>query len=187
MERIILRHIILLGLLFCAVCYSQEAIAFPVKVEIEGFRDVIAKTGHIYISGQPDSTALGWLKSQGVSTIVNLRTQPEMDNRNSVPYDEKATIENLGLEYIHIPLGGDEQPYNPQAVKTFAEALENAEGKVLLHCTVAWRASHMWAAYLVQYKNMPVSKAIEHAKVINFGTLPLEGFLGKKLIIDVTD
>jgi len=42
----------------------------------------------------------------------------------------------------------------------------------------------MLAAYLIQDKSFPPEKAIEHAKGINFGQLPVEGLLGKKLKID---
>ncbi len=176
---------ITLFLFSTASAFAQETIPFPEKIEQQGFRGVIAKTGNIYISGQPDSAALEWLKAQGVTTVINLRTQGEMDNRQYVPYDEESFIKNLQLQYVHIPLGGDDTPYNPQAVKKFADAVDKAEGKVLLHCTVAWRASHMWAAYLIKYKKIPVDEAISNAKGINFGTLPLEGLLGKDLKIDV--
>jgi hypothetical protein len=58
------------------------------------------------------------------------------------------------------------------------------KGKVLLHCTVAWRASHMWAAYLITCQGFTPAREIEHAKAINFGERPLEGLLGKKMVIE---
>ncbi|HEY7750990.1 MAG TPA: hypothetical protein VH917_01770, partial [Ignavibacteriaceae bacterium] len=66
----------------------------------------------------------------------------------------------------------------------FADVVDNAEGKVLLHCTVARRASNMWAAYLIQFKGLTPDEAIRHAKAINYGDSPLEGLLGKKLKSD---
>lgn len=165
--------------------YSQDTVAFPQKLEMNGFRQVITKTGNLYISGQPDADAFRKLKSDGVTTVINLRTEQEMSNRDYVPFDEKQLLDSLGIKYIHIPLGGADTPYNNEALNKFAEGFESADGKVLLHCTVAWRASHMWAAYLVQYKGFEPIKAIEHAKAINFGELPFEGLLGKKLKIIV--
>lgn len=149
----------------------------PEALEVDGFQAVLAMAGNVYVAGQPSRDALDWLKAQGVTTVVNLRTQPEMDNRERVPYDEAAALDSLGLEYVHIPLGGDENPYTPEAVARFAEAVEATEGKVLLHCTVGWRASHMWAAYLVRYRGMELNEAIAHGRAINLGTLPVEELL----------
>ena len=62
----------------------------------------------------------------------------------------------------------------------------SADGKVLLHCTVAWRASHLWAAYLIRERKMPVETVLAQTRQINllderaFGNQqPLEGFLGR--------
>lgn len=150
----------------------------PETLEVEGFQAVLAMAGDVYIAGQPSREAIDWLEAQGVTTVVNLRTQPEMDNRDRVPFDEAAVLDSLGLAYVHIPLGGEENPYTPDAVDRFAEAVEAAEGKVLLHCTVGWRASHMWAAYLVRYRGMELNEAIAHGRAINLGTTPVEKLLG---------
>ena len=82
--------------------------------------------------------------------------------------------------------GTAENPYGPKQLDAFAAALAAADGKVLLHCTVAWRASHLWAAYLIRERKMPVAKALSQARSINLmddmrmggDTQPLEGFLG---------
>jgi uncharacterized protein (TIGR01244 family) len=121
--------------------------------------------------------------AKGIKTIVNLRTQREMDNRQQVPYDEAALAKELGVSYVHIPLGGPDTPYTPEAVEKFAKAFESANSKVLLHCTVAWRASHMWAAYLVKYKGFTVEEAKRHGTAINLGGYaaggsPIDSLLG---------
>jgi hypothetical protein len=59
---------------------------------------------------------------------------------------------------------------------------------VLLHCTIAWRASHLWAAYLIRERNVPAATAIAQTRKINLmdemrmgnsDQQPLEGFLGR--------
>jgi hypothetical protein len=60
---------------------------------------------------------------------------------------------------------------------------------VLLHCTIAWRASHLWAAYLIQYRQVPVATALQQARMINLmddmrmdeDQQPVEAFLGRTL------
>jgi len=177
------KYLVLIAFLSCAVTFAQEKIDSVIKLDTEGFRTVLVQVNNLYIAGQPEKKGLDKLKSLGVTTIINLRTDGEMNNREVVPYDEAAYIDSLKMKYVHIPLGGKENPYTPEALTIFNEAIEQSEGKVLLHCTVAWRASHLWTAYLVKYKGIDVDTAVALGKQINLGTLPLESFLDKKITL----
>jgi uncharacterized protein (TIGR01244 family) len=158
----------------------------PVALETTGlFQDKFASVGDdMFIGGQPTEKALRDLKAKGVTTVVNLRMPEEMAR---VGFDEAALAKELGIRYVHIPMRGTaENPYGPKALDAFAAAMESAEGKILLHCTIAWRASHLWAAYLIRDRNMPVATALSQARMINLrdetwtgGQQPLEGFLGR--------
>ena len=162
----------------------------PVILETRGlFQDKFARVGSdVFISGQPTEQALRDLHAQGVTTVVNLRTPEEMSKR--VPFDEAALVKELGMEYVYLPMRGTaEFPYSSEAVKSFAAAMSGAKGKVLLHCTIAWRASHLWAAYLIQYRGVPVATALQQARTINLmddmrmdaEQQPVEAFLGRTL------
>ena len=162
----------------------------PVILDPHGqFQDKFASVGDdVFISGQPTEQALRDLKGRGVTTVVNLRSPEEMQKR--VSFDEAALVKSLGMEYVYVPVRGNaEFPYSPAAVKSFATAMTGAKGKVLLHCTVAWRASHLWAAYLIQYRDVPVAKALAQARTINLmddmrmegDQQPVEAFLGRSL------
>jgi uncharacterized protein (TIGR01244 family) len=177
--------VLALALALAAPAFGQQAaIKFPEKLQRTDFQAAIADAGPLYVAGQPTEAALREMAANGIKTVINLRTQQEMDNRRQVPYDEAALAKELGLTYVHIPLGGPDTPYTPAAVEKFAAAFEGANSKVLLHCTVAWRASHMWAAYLVKHKGMTQEEAERHATAINFGGYaqggrPVDGLLGK--------
>jgi uncharacterized protein (TIGR01244 family) len=160
----------------------------PVMLDTTGlFQAKYAKVGDdVFIGGQPTEKALRDLRGKGVTTVVNLRTPEEMTR--AVRFDEPALVKELGMKYVHIPMRGTaEYPYGPQALDTFAAAMSAADGKVLLHCTIAWRASHLWAAYLIRERKMPVTTALAQARQINLmddmrmgdGIQPLEGFLGR--------
>jgi len=137
----------------------------------------------MFIGGQPTEKALRDLRARGVTTVVNLRMPDEMAR---VGFDEAALAKELGMRYVHIPMSGrPENPYDPKALDTFAAAVASADGKVLLHCTIAWRASHLWGAYLIRERNVPVATALSQARQINLmddmrmsEQQPLEGFLG---------
>ena len=163
----------------------------PVLMDTTGmFQDRYARVGDdMFIGGQPTEKALRELKAKGVTTVVNLRTPPEM--KNAVKFDEEALVKELGMRYVYIPMrGNDEFPYSPAALDKFTDALKTADGKVLLHCTIAWRASHLWTAYLIRERGISEADALTHGRAINLmddhrmgtnGRQPVEDFLNRNL------
>jgi uncharacterized protein (TIGR01244 family) len=185
----------------CALPFASQAQKFagqdairsvpnPVLLDTTGmFLARYAKVGDdVFIGGQPTERALRALKEQGVTTVVNLRMPAELTR---IGYDEAKLIEQLGMKYVHIPMrgAGGDSAYTPENLAKFAAAMKQADGKVLLHCTVAWRASHIWAAYLIQ-RGVADSAAVAHARAINLmdehrmddsGRQPVELFLNRKV------
>jgi uncharacterized protein (TIGR01244 family) len=143
----------------------------------------------IFIGGQPTEKALREMKAQGVTVVVNLRSPEEM--KSAVKFDEAALVQQLGMRYVYLPMRGTaELPYSPEAVTKLADAVRSANGKVLLHCTIAWRASHLWAAYLIKERGVPVETALSNARAINLmdtmrmgrsARQPVEDFLNQTL------
>ena len=169
---------------------SIKSLPTPVLLETEGmFIDRFAKVGDdFFVAGQPTERALREMKAQGVTTVINLRMPEEMER---VGFDEAKLVASLGMKYIYIPMRGGRgaMSYSPATLARFTEAMRAAEGKVLLHCTVAWRASHIWAAYLIQ-QGVRDETALAHARAINLmddhrmddsGRQPVEMFLGRKV------
>lgn len=152
-----------------------------------GFTSRIFHEGRLFISGQPEEEAVHALPEHGVTCVVNLRTPHEMDDRERVSFDEKALVEELGIDYVSIPLGGADHPYTPEAVETFADALERHQGPVLLHCASGWRASYLWAAYLVKYQGFSVEDAYARGEAIGIGESPLGKLLGRRLKVVEAD
>jgi len=160
----------------------------PVNLDITGlFQAKFASVGSdLFIGGQPTEKALRDLKAKGVTTVINLRMPEEM---KQIGFDEAALLKVLGMNYVHIPMRGSaENPYGPKQLDQFAAAIAAADAKVLLHCTVAWRASHIWAAYLIRDRGVPVATALAQARSINLrddapfgGQQPVEGFLGRTI------
>lgn len=168
------------------------AVSAPVSLDTTGmFQERATRVGEdVFVTGQPTERGLRELRAQGVTTVVNLRTPEEM-TRN-VPFDEAALAKELGMRYVYLPVRGtSEYPYSPATLTKFAEAVSSAPpgGKVLLHCTIAWRASHLWAAYLIS-RGVSVDSALANARAINLmdqhrmgqnGRQPVEDFLDRAL------
>jgi len=158
----------------------------PVVLDTTGmFQAKFVSVGDdMFIGGQPTEKALRDLRTKGVTTIVNLRMPEEMAR---IGFDEAALVKELGIKYVYIPMRGTpDHPYGPKELDTFAATMASADGKVLLHCTIAWRASHLWAAYLIRDRKVPVADALAQTRMINLmddmrmggDQQPLEGFLG---------
>lgn len=165
-------------------------VAAPLVLDTTGrFQAAIVQVGDdIFVGGQPTELGLRELRAKGVTTVVNLRTPEEM--QQSVKFDEPAVISKLGMKYVSIPMRGNaEFPYSPIAIRRFAQAVRDANGKVLLHCTIGWRASHLWAAYLIADRGLSVDSALANARAINLmadhhmssGRQPVEEFLDRDL------
>ncbi len=166
---------------------SIRAVPAPVLLPTDGlFQERYARVGDdLFIAGQPTERALRELKAQGVTTVINLRSPEEMAR---IGFDEPKLIAELGMTYVYIPMRGtDALPYSPAGLQRFTEAMKAAEGKVLLHCTIAWRASHLWGAFLIQ-QGLPVADALAHTRAINLmdthrmgsgAKQPIEEFLGR--------
>jgi protein tyrosine phosphatase (PTP) superfamily phosphohydrolase (DUF442 family) len=67
------------------------------------------------------------------------------------------------------------------AVDRLAKALADHPGPVLLHCTIGWRASYLWVAYLVREQGFALPDALARGKAIAITPDPLEGLLGRPL------
>jgi uncharacterized protein (TIGR01244 family) len=150
----------------------DRAAAPDTVADVAGFQGRIHREGRVYVAGQPDADALRTLAGRGLVAVVNLRTPAEVADRERVPFDEPALADSLGLAYVPIPLGGSDHPYTPAAVDSFAATLDRYDGPVLLHCTVGWRASHLWAAYLVRHLGLPVDEAYARGEAMGIGVMP---------------
>lgn len=138
----------------------------------------VFRDGEVFISGQPTERTLRDLADDGVMTVVSCRTGLEM---NGVSFDEPALVDELGLRYAHIPMGGHDG-YTPAQVEAFARVLESADGPVYLHCASGGRARSLWLAYLVEHRNVSPDEA--WARVKNIGGEPwsFERLLGRSVL-----
>jgi len=155
----------------------------PTKLDRPGFQAGIWDVGACYVAGQPSADSLRALAKEGVTTVICLRGQEELDNRQAVPFDEPALLKELGIKFVHIPVVNDEQ-YGPGSVAKFAEPLDSAKGKVLLHCTVAWRASYVWLAYLRNHRNESLDTAVRAGLTMNISADRVASLVGMNVVYE---
>jgi protein tyrosine phosphatase (PTP) superfamily phosphohydrolase (DUF442 family) len=147
---------------------------------IEGKKDLF-QAGDFFFAGQPDVEMFQWLAGQGVTLVINLRTEEEMKKHMEEHYDEDSLLQELHMTYAVIPLGGD-VGYPPGALEQFAGLLKKQKEKTLIHCAGAGRVSHLWMAYLVKYRDYSIDDAIDIGKKIKF-RFPMEELLDTRFTI----
>ena len=97
-------------------------------------------TGKLQCVGQPTREELQQARDAGCTTVINLRMPGEF-----VEYDESAVVAELGMRYVHIPVGGADG-VTAAAARKFADALRAAgDCKVIAHCASANRVGALLA------------------------------------------
>jgi len=111
-------------------------LAFAQSLELPNRRDVVEG---ITAAGQPSAAALEAAAKAGYKSVIDLRVPTE--DRG---FDEKSTVERLGMSYVSVPVDG-------AAGVTFANAgqldklLAELPKPILLHCSTGNRVGALLA------------------------------------------
>ena len=108
----------------------------------------------LFTAGQPAPSDWQAIAARGVSTVVNLRTDKEMEGR-----DEAAEVQAAGMRYVAIPVAGADGLDDASAVR-LRDALQAAPGPVLVHCSSANRTGGLLALMAARGEGLPAERAI---------------------------
>jgi len=147
--------------------------------------DNLFHSDRFYFSGQPSEETLSWLKNEGVELVINLRAESENAKHTKENFDEEKLVKSQGTIYVSLPLSSPET-YCPETVEKLAKAIEEHNGKILIHCASCGRVTNLWMAYLIKFESFSVDEAIEVGKQLKF-TFPLEDLLGKKISMSIKE
>lgn len=118
------------------------------------------RDGRVIVMGQPTAEQLKAFAQDGGTTVVNLRTQREVD---ALDFDQAALMDELGLRYVWMPMGGSQLDLGK--VQAFGASLGVDDGSpVLLHCASGGRASGMWAAHLAVNEGLSDAEALSRGR-----------------------
>jgi len=139
----------------------------------------------IVIGGQPSAQALEGLQANGITTVINFRTRPEVEG---LPFDEPGLLEQAGVAYHEIGVGRGEGAYTPEILEAFNAQMEAAgDDQILLHCGSGYRASQVYAAWLVKYRGMSPDEALDRVAPSGWWPMPMEQLLGQPLSVSVAE
>jgi uncharacterized protein (TIGR01244 family) len=154
---------------------SKLNISEPVMID-ESYS--LYQAGDVFLAGQPLQSDLDSLIDAGVTLVINLRTKEEMNHLN---YDQAKYLKSKGVSYLHVPMGGDDG-YNPKAIDKIGKKINSTDGKVLIHCRGAGRATYAWMAWLNRYQGYSLDETIELGNKARF-TVPFFDLLGYPITI----
>ncbi|MFQ6006824.1 MAG: hypothetical protein ACE5OQ_15135, partial [Woeseia sp.] len=93
----------------------------------------------ITAAGQPNEDGLRELKADGYAAVIDLRTAGE--DRG---LDEQAVVEELGMEYVSLPIAGKDG-VNFENARLLDQILSEYEQPVLVHCGTSNRVGALLA------------------------------------------
>ena len=129
---------------------SMNKVTFPYKPE-----KYMQVSKNLSRSALPTVHQFRWLKSQGVTDVVDL-TKPQIEHK---PFNEKEVVERLGMRYHNIPIYTS-SPQEEQVGKflDIVEDVSQNNGKVHLHCMEGVDRTGMYALIYKTLNNIDTFK-----------------------------
>lgn len=122
--------------------------------QLEDIYNYLQLSNSIATAGQPTEDQFPAIKDSGYQVVINLAL-PE--SANALPH-ERAIAENLGMQYIHIPVVWEHPTL--ENFQAFANAMQaNADKPVFVHCAANMRVSAFMYLYNRIYKQVSEEQA----------------------------
>lgn len=120
--------------------------------------------GTLYRSSQPSAAGFGWLKANGINTIVDLRDE----------HDDGPVVGPLGFgKYVYMPIVDNTPPTNDQAEQFLALVTDRSNWPILVHCNYGvGRAGAMSVLTRYAVQGMPFDDAYASSVLFGGGPLP---------------
>ncbi|MEL6497067.1 MAG: sulfur transferase domain-containing protein [Planctomycetota bacterium] len=141
------------------------------------------RDGRFIVSAQPDRRTLENLAGEGVTTVISCRSDNEMAK---LGFDQRAAAADLGLRYVHIPMGGD-HGYDPGQIAAFADSVRSIEGPVYVHCASGGRARYAIMGYLIREQGFSADEAMAASRRLGSREPILDQLLGETVRYGLTE
>lgn len=121
---------------------------------IENIFNYLPMDEKIATGGQPTEKQLAAIEDEGYQVVINLALDT---SENALP-NEKAVVESLGMQYIHIPIDFNNPTQEDFAL--FSQAMQtHREKKIFIHCAANLRVSAFIYLYRTLYQNIGEAEA----------------------------
>jgi tyrosine-protein phosphatase SIW14 len=125
---------------------------------IDGLKNLYKLNQDIYRSGQPDKFGFGFLETDGIKSVLNLRKR-NTDGRRA---------ENIDMELFQVRMGAGS--FNTGQVIEALKIIKRAPKPILIHCMHGSdRTGLICAMYRIVFQDWPKEKAIDELKNGDYG------------------
>lgn len=167
MQRAYLFALSLICVLFLSACDEQQPVN-KIPVSVADVPNIHHPNEQHFTSGKPSKDDLVKLKEQGVTAVINLLTDDDMNNDDQ----EARWAQELGLDYYRVPVGGPSD-LTRASVADFDRALAaTANQTTLIHCASSNRVGAMMALHAAWYDNASNQEALQTGR--DYGLKSLE-------------
>jgi len=111
------------------VARQPSVAAFGEKLEIAGIPNAGKINEVLYRGAQPRKPGFAELQKLGITTIVDLRRE----DADKIAWEHRE-VEQLGLRFVPIPVGGWATPSEEQVAQFLALFRDDPKQKVFVHC-----------------------------------------------------
>ena len=144
-------------------CCGQEVkakvAAKPVeKAELGETRNV-HRCGELFLAGQFGPQDIAKIKAAGITRVISLRTNGEID------WNQKKALDEADLEFIVVPFRAPED-LTDDVFDKVRDLLDNSDQPTLFHCGSANRVGGVWMARRVLDEGVDLETAAKEAKTI---------------------
>jgi uncharacterized protein (TIGR01244 family) len=153
------------AIIFLLVCWALATHA-QIQQEQPAIFNFTRVNDQFCTGGQPKLEALEKLKSEGVKSIINLRTPGE--HRAA---EEEAKAKELGLKYFNIPVVYRD-PKEEQVTEFLKITDDPANRPIFIHCTAAIRVGAFWMIRRVLRDGWTLEAAEDEARKIGLREAP---------------
>ena len=148
-----------LGLSACSVSPATDAPVASTGSNASLSTPLLQPRGNLYSAGQPAASDWSAIAARGITTVINLRPQTEMQGR-----DEASEVRAAGMDYVEIPVA-DGASITADNARKLHEAIASANGRpVLVHCASANRAGGLLALMAARHEGMGEAQALEFGR-----------------------
>lgn len=169
-RQAILAALVLAGLSACA----QQPITLESVGEARalGGAKRVVEVDNIWVASQPDLEALELARTAGVSTIINLRQDSEMD------WDEAEAVADLGMTYHAVPVSGRAGRLVPEDMERIHAIVKAAGTKpIMVHCASGNRVGAWLATYLMDVQGATSADALAVGKAAGIRSEAVEDWV----------
>ncbi len=134
--------------------------------------NAVALEGDVVSGGQPTEDTLRAAAEVGYASVLNLCDPSEL------AFDERATVERLGMRYLELPIRGA-QDLTPEHARSFDAALRDAPRPLIVHCGSGNRVGALFALRAHVCEDATVTESLRLGR--NAGLTGLERTVRAKL------